>query len=109
MKKILIPAALVLVALAVGVYFYTKKPAEATFKTLKVEKGSIVSTVSATGTLAAVVTVQVGTQVSGTLAKLYVDFNSPVKKGQPIAQIDPALFLSRWSNRGAIFSTPRPT
>ena len=95
MKKILIPAALVLVALAVGVYFYTKKPAEATYKTLKVEKGSIVSTVSATGTLAAVVTVQVGTQVSGTLAKLYVDFNSPVKKGQPIAQIDPALFLSQ--------------
>jgi HlyD family secretion protein len=102
MKKIIIiPAALVLLALAAGVYFYAKKPAEATFKTLKVEKGSIVSTVSATGTLAAVVTVQVGTQVSGTLAKLYVDFNSPVKKGQPIAQIDPALFLSqREQSRG---------
>ena len=41
------------------------------------------------------VTVQVGTQVSGTISKLFVDFNSPVKKGQPIAQIDPSLFLSQ--------------
>ncbi len=95
MKKIIVIAAVLLVASAVGVYFYTRKPAEASYKTAKVEKGPIASTVSATGTLAAVVTVQVGTQVSGTVAKLYVDFNSPVKKGQVIAQIDPALFMAQ--------------
>jgi len=52
----------------------------------------MVATVSATGNVAAVVTVQVGTQVSGTIQKLFVDFNSPVRKGQTIAQIDPSLF-----------------
>ena len=93
MKKI-VGAILLLSALGVAGYFFFKQPPKAQFKTLKVEQGSIVSAVSATGTLNAVVTVQVGTQVSGTLSKLYVDFNSLVKKGQPIAQIDPALFTS---------------
>ncbi|GFO60048.1 RND transporter [Geomonas silvestris] len=90
MKKI-IGIAVALVALIGVGYQFLKKPPAPQFKTLKVERGSILSAVSATGTLNAVVTVQVGTQVSGTLAKLYVDYNSPVKKGQPIAQIDPAL------------------
>jgi HlyD family secretion protein len=75
-------------------YFFLQKPPKAEYKTLKVERGSIVSSVTATGTLNAVVTVQVGTQVSGTISKLYVDFNSKVAKGQAIAQIDPALFSS---------------
>ena len=92
MKKIIISALAVVVALALGIYYYSKQPAEALFKTARVERGDIVSTVSATGNLAAVVTVQVGTQVSGTIQKLFVDFNSPVKRGQTIAQIDPALF-----------------
>src|SRR5205823_788509 len=55
----------------------------------KVERGSVKSTVSATGTLGAVRTVEVGTQVSGQIAALYVDYNSHVKKGQLIARIDP--------------------
>ena len=95
MKKILIPTAVILV-LAAGIAFFTlKKKPEVTYKTAKVERGDIVSTVAATGNLAAVVTVQVGTQVSGTIQKLFVDFNSPVKKGQVIAQIDPALFAAQ--------------
>src|SRR6478752_2567529 len=57
----------------------------------KVERGSVKSTVSATGTLGAVRTVQVGTQVSGQIAALNVDFNDHVKKGQLIARIDPVL------------------
>jgi HlyD family secretion protein len=94
MKKYIISALLVAVAVAMatGIYFYIKKPAAVVYKTAKVERGDIVSTVSATGNLAAVVTVQVGTQVSGTIQKLFVDFNSSVKRGQTIAQIDPALF-----------------
>lgn len=93
MKKI-VGAVIVLSVLAAAGYFYFKQPPKAQYKTVKVERGSIASSVSATGTLNAVVTVQVGTQVSGTIAKLYVDFNSQVKKGQAIAQIDPALFNS---------------
>jgi HlyD family secretion protein len=92
MKKLVIPALLVLIALGAGVYIYRSKPQPVTYKTARVERGSIVSTVSATGNLAAVVTVQVGTQVSGAIQRLFVDFNSPVKKGEVIAQIDPALF-----------------
>jgi HlyD family secretion protein len=93
-KKIAVLAVVLLAALCIVGFFFFKDPPKPQYKTLKIERGSIVSTVSATGTLNAVVTVQVGTQVSGTLSKLYVDFNSPVRKGQAIAQIDPALFLS---------------
>ncbi len=92
MKKIIIPAAVVVIMAAVGVYLVKGKKPEVAYKTAKIERGSIVSSVTATGNLAAVVTVQVGTQVSGTISKLFVDFNSPVKRGQIIAQIDPALF-----------------
>lgn len=60
--------------------------------TAKVEHGDIRDLVQATGTINAVTTVQVGSQVSGTISKLYVDFNSHVKKGQIVAQIDPSLF-----------------
>ncbi len=62
------------------------------FRTDPVTRGDIEQTVTATGTVNAVTTVQVGTQVSGTIKRLYVDFNSRVKKGQLIAQIDPATF-----------------
>ena len=62
------------------------------FVTAKVDRGDIVARVTATGTLSALVTVQVGTQVSGRLAQINVDYNSPVRKGQLIAKIDPRLF-----------------
>src|SRR5437868_7754927 len=60
--------------------------------TAKVEKGEIHDVVEATGMINAVITVQVGSQVSGTIAKLNVDFNSRVRKGDIVALIDPALF-----------------
>jgi HlyD family secretion protein len=69
---------------------HRKPPVE--FDTASVDRGRIVARVTATGTLSALVTVQVGTQISGTVQKLYVDWNSPVKKGQLIAKIDPQLF-----------------
>jgi len=59
---------------------------------VQAEVRTVDATVTATGTLNPVVTVQVGSQVSGNIAKLFVDFNSPVKAGQVVAQIDPALF-----------------
>src|ERR1700730_13000800 len=60
--------------------------------TAKVERGEIDDVVEATGTINAVITVQVGSQVSGTIAKLNVDFNSRAHKGDVVALIDPALF-----------------
>jgi HlyD family secretion protein len=62
------------------------------YYTQKVQQGDIQNVVQATGSITAVTTVQVGSQVSGTIKKLYVDFNSHVTKGQVIAEIDPALF-----------------
>jgi HlyD family secretion protein len=94
MKKILIGGAVVIVVVAVAAAFVLFRNTENTpkYKTEKVTRGDIVTTVTATGTVNAVTTVLVGTQVSGTIKKLFVDFNSSVKKGQIIAQIDPALF-----------------
>lgn len=95
MKKLVIALVAVVLAAAVGIYFYNGKKPEVTYRTVKVERGPLVSSVSSTGTLAAVITVQVGTQVSGTIQKLFVDYNSIVKKGQAIAEIDPALFTAQ--------------
>lgn len=62
------------------------------FRRAKVDRGAVEQVVTATGTLSAVVTVQVGSQVSGIILKLYADFNSHVKEGQIVAQIDPTRF-----------------
>jgi HlyD family secretion protein len=90
-KYLIILAAVIFIVGIVGYFFYNRAP-EVSYKSAKIERGTIVSTVAATGNLSAVTTVQVGTQVSGTIQKLYVDFNSRVKKGQAIAEIDPSLF-----------------
>ena len=62
------------------------------YQTSVVEKSNVISRVSTSGSLQAVVTVDVGSQVSGRVQELYADFNSKVKKGQKIAKIDPSLF-----------------
>jgi HlyD family secretion protein len=82
---------------AAGYFWYTgnEKREAPRFRTAQVERGPIVATVSATGTLNPVTSVQVGTQVSGQVKELYVDFNTPVKKGQLIARIDPETFEYR--------------
>ncbi len=72
-------------------YFWGNQSSSAQYMTAKVERGNLRNTVTATGTLQAVTTVQVGSQVSGTIAALYADYNSMVKKGQVIAQLDPSL------------------
>ncbi len=64
----------------------------ATYQTANVTRGQITQAVTATGTLNPVLNVQVGSQVSGNISKLFADFNSQVKAGQVVAQIDPALF-----------------
>src|SRR5919108_4782080 len=62
------------------------------YRTEPVTRGSMTEIVSATGDVSAIITVNVGSQVSGTISKLYVDFNSQVKKDQPLADLDPRLF-----------------
>jgi len=86
--------AVVLLAVAIGIWRWragASKPS-LQMESAKVDRGRIVAKVTATGTLSAIVTVQVGSQVSGSVAALYADFNSQVKKGQLVAKIDPRLF-----------------
>jgi HlyD family secretion protein len=80
---------------AYGYYRYNKRTPTPTVNTAAVVRGDVVDTVGATGTLQAVTTVQVGTQVSGTIQNLYADFNSLVKKGQVLARLDPSLFQTQ--------------
>lgn len=82
----------VLVAIIAGVTLFRGGEKGSEYRTAKVEQGELTTRVSATGKVDAVVTVEVGSQVSGRVQKLFADFNSRVKKGQVVAQIDPALF-----------------
>ncbi|MEA2204153.1 MAG: HlyD family secretion protein [Blastocatellia bacterium] len=81
---------LAILALA-GFYFFGTRTSAPEYLTAKVERGNLRNTVTATGTLQAVTTVQVGSQASGTLSALNADFNSIVRKGQVIAQLDPSV------------------
>ncbi len=83
-----------LVVIAVGIFaaFQFKGSDQPQYFTAKADRGDIHDVVEATGTINAVTTVQVGSQVSGTISKLNADFNSRVKQGEVVAQIDPSLF-----------------
>ena len=92
MKKKIFVSVVLVAALALGGFYLLKNKGNGVqFKTAKVSRGDLRATVTATGTVSAVTTVLVGTQVSGTVKQIFVDYNSPVKKGQLLAQIDPAL------------------
>jgi HlyD family secretion protein len=98
MKRHLVLVLSVLVALTAGVTAYYRSAASSDsprLTTASVSRGDVVETVAATGALQAVTTVQVGTQVSGTIKALYADYNSTVKKGQVIAQLEPSLFQTQ--------------
>jgi len=93
-RILLVLAAVAVVVAGLGLWRWRAGAGQPKFQfdTAKLERGKIVAKVTATGTLSALVTVQVGSQVSGRIAALYADFNSSVKKGQRIAKIDPQLF-----------------
>lgn len=96
---------LVVVAVAGTAFFVWKRGAgpadKPQFLTADVSRGDIVSRVTATGTLSALVTVEVGTQVSGRIQSLSADFNSAVKKGEVLAKLDPELFAAALSQANA--------
>jgi HlyD family secretion protein len=84
---------IIILVVALLVWWFTRGgDASVAYQTAPAETGNVVSRVSTSGSLQAVVTVDVGSQVSGRIQELFADFNSPVKKGQRIAKIDPALF-----------------
>ena len=105
-KKVLV---ILLLIVGVGIFaaFELRGKGPVQYYTAKVENGEIKQVVEATGTINAVITVQVGSQVSGAISKLHVDFNSHVKKGQVIAQIDPALFEGAISQAKADLANAR--
>jgi HlyD family secretion protein len=91
-RALLVLGAILLVGVGAFFAFGRRGTPPPRFDTATVQRGRLVARVTATGTLSALVTVQVGTQVSGRIAQLKVDFNSPVKKGDLIAKIDPQMF-----------------
>jgi HlyD family secretion protein len=100
---------LVLVGVALGIWRWQASRAapKVTYRTAPVEKRKIVARVTASGTLQATVTVQVGAQVSGRIAKLNADYNSMVKKGEVIAKIDPQLFAAAVEREQANFAAAK--
>src|SRR5436309_6464044 len=83
------------IGVGTGAYYIRRGGSDITVNTAPVTRGEIIDTVGATGTLQAVTTVQVGSQVSGNISYLGADFNSIVKKGQVIARLDPSLFQAQ--------------
>src|SRR5204863_4021037 len=111
MKRVV---SLVVVALLVGGavwgYLYAQSRGSVPkFRTVRVERGPLTAAVSATGNLNAVITVQVGSQVSGQIKDLLVDFNSVVKKAQVIARIDPEIFQAKVNQAKADLDSARAT
>ena len=87
-------AAVVVILIAWSFLRGGKKEEKVSFETAKVEKSDIHTSITATGTIEPVTSVTVGTQVSGIVSKLYVDYNSVVKKGQVIAELDRTNLIS---------------
>ena len=88
---------LVVLAAGVGLFFLigSRGKPDAKYRTATIDKGDITQTITATGAVSAVITVKVGSQVSGIISKLYVDFNSQVKKGALLAELDPTPFQEK--------------
>ena len=100
-RALLIGIVVVLAAGVITTIVLTKRTEASDFITQKLERGTIEVTVSATGTVQAVTTVQVGSQVSGTVSWLGADFNSKVSRGQLVAKLDPAIFQTQVDNAQA--------
>ena len=89
-KKLLIGGGFMAAIVFAGFYFAGSESSTPQYMTARVDRGNLRNSVTATGALQAVTTVQVGSQASGTISALYADFNSVVKKGQVVAQLDPS-------------------
>ena len=104
-KQIILIAVAVVVVAGAGIWFFAGSPAKhkVTYATANVSKGDISNSVTATGTIEPVTEVEVGTQVSGIIDKIYVDYNSVVTKGQLIAEMDRATLQSELASQQATY------
>lgn len=104
-EKIILIAVAVVVVAGAGIWFFAGSPAKhkVTYATVTVSKGDISNSVTATGTIEPVTEVEVGTQVSGIIDKIYVDYNSTVTKGQLIAEMDRATLQSELASQQATY------
>jgi HlyD family secretion protein len=102
-RPVMVGAAVAIAAIVVAAAWMLLRPKAAAepYRTAAVERGEIVRAVSASGTLQALVTVQVGSQLSGQVKDVLVDFNTPVKKGQLLAIVDPSTYQSRAAQSAA--------
>ena len=105
----IIVGAIVVIAIAVKLCTGGKKEEKVSFDTAKVVKQNIQTTITATGTIEPVTSVTVGTQVSGIVSKLYVDYNSVVKKGQVIAELDKTNLISELNTARANLASAQST
>ncbi len=90
--RVVMVAGILATLVAIGIFLWLRNSAKPAYTTVRLDRGDIDSTVTTTGNLNAVITVQVGSQVSGNITALHADFNTKVKKGQLVAEIDPAPF-----------------
>ena len=94
-KTAIVTLGVLLLGGLVWVVGFRGREAAPKYRTAKVDRGSVTQTVTATGTLSAVITVKVGSVVSGNVAALHADFNKVVKKGDLLAELDPAPFQAK--------------
>lgn len=94
---------IVIIAIAIAAisWYFKSSPQSTSYLTQKLVKGDITEKVTASGNIKPISTINIGTQVSGTISEIYVDYNSQVKKDQVLAQIDPALFEATVNQRRA--------
>ncbi len=111
MRKLILPLALLAligIALAAGAFVILRsEPAAPAFRLASVERGDVEAAVAASGTVTPVVTVQVGSQISGQIRSIEADFNTLVKKGQVIARLDPEIFETKVAQAGADLDVAR--
>ncbi len=101
LKKVVVGVVAVVLA---GVYLFSDEKKTDEYITKKIEKGDITEKITATGTINPISTVNIGTQVSGSISEILVDYNTKVVKGQLLAQIDPALFEATVAQKQAALS-----
>ena len=92
MRYVISGVVLILIVVGVMVWIFRREKTVGQYRTAKIERGTLVQTVRATGVVQPVKLVQVGTQVNGPVRKLYVDYNDQVKEGDLVAQIDPTVY-----------------